>query len=213
MVSNEIQEYIVQLRKPLPSYVAEMELYAKEHHVPIMDAVSMEAMLNILQLRKPKRILEIGTAIGYSAIRMALSLQDCEIITIERDEERFQLAKKNISEAGLTDRIKVFEGDALEVVQEVQDEGPFDALFIDAAKGQYKRFYDIYAKHVQVGGIIISDNVLFRGLVAEEEVVEKRFRSMVKKLKQYNMFLMEHPDYHTTIYPIGDGIAVSIKEK
>jgi predicted O-methyltransferase YrrM len=213
MVSNEIQQYIVQLRKPLPSYVTEMELYAKEYHVPIMDAVSMEAMLNILQLRKPKKILEIGTAIGYSAIRMALSLPECEVITIERDEERFQLAKQNISKAGLTDRIKVFEGDALEVVQEVQHEGPYNALFIDAAKGQYKRFHDTYAELVQLGGIIISDNVLFRGLVAEKEVEEKRFRSMIKKLKQYNEFLMEHPDYNTTIYPIGDGIAVSIKEK
>ncbi|RBW70454.1 O-methyltransferase [Bacillus taeanensis] len=213
MVSTEIQEYIVQLRKPLPSYVTEMELYAKEHHVPIMDPVSMEAMLNILQLKKPKRILEIGTAIGYSAIRMALSLPECEIITIERDEERFQFAKQNIHKAGLTARIKVIEGDALEAAEEVKYEGPYDALFIDAAKGQYMRFHDTYAEHVQSGGIIISDNVLFRGLVAEEEVVEKRFRSMVKKLKQYNKFLMEHPDYSTTIYPIGDGIAVSIKEK
>lgn len=201
-------ESLVPARDPL---IEEMEQYAKEHEVPIMELNGIEVMLQLIKFIKPLSILEIGTAIGYSAIRMAKALPGAKVISIERDEERYNKALYYIEKAELETQITVKFGDALQIESEIKKEGSFDCLFIDAAKGQYRRFFNIYSKYVNSGGIIISDNVLFRGMVAQEEIENKRLRGMVTKLKDYNEWLMNHPDYQTTFYPIGDGIAISRK--
>ncbi|WP_347549479.1 O-methyltransferase [Pseudalkalibacillus hwajinpoensis] len=209
MISDHVEQYLESLRPKREGLIKEMELYAIENHVPIMEQTSLDVMLQILTFLKPERILEIGAAIGYSAIRMAETLPETVIITVERDEIRYKEAVENIERAGYSDRITVLFGDAFELADELKQYGPYQALFIDAAKGQYQRFFDEFFTVLEVQGIVLSDNILFRGMVAEEEVEEKRFKSMVKKLRRYNEFLISHPELDTTIYPVGDGLAVS----
>ncbi|WP_404428799.1 O-methyltransferase [Sutcliffiella horikoshii] len=210
---NKIITYLNTLTPQRNELVSKMEKLAEKENVPIMDLVGMETLLQLLRLSTPKRILEIGAAIGYSAIRMAQALPEVTIVTIERDEHRYFQAKAHIEQAGLQDRIQLILGDALEVSDQVEKEAPFDFIFVDAAKGQYERFFTMYETLLNEAGIIITDNVLFRGMVAEDHdsIEPKRIRNLVKKIDRYNRWLMEHPDYITTILPVGDGIAISKK--
>ncbi|NLP51352.1 O-methyltransferase [Bacillus sp. RO1] len=210
---NKIITYLNNLTPSRNELVSKMEKLAEKENVPIMDLVGMETLLQLLRLSTPKRILEIGAAIGYSAIRMAQALPEVTIVTIERDEHRYLQAKSHIEQAGLQDRIQLVLGDALEVFELVEKEAPFDFIFVDAAKGQYERFFTMYETLLNEAGIIITDNVLFRGKVAEDhEAIEpKRIKNLVKKIDRYNRWLMEHPDYISTILPVGDGIAISKK--
>ncbi|WP_041822604.1 O-methyltransferase [Alkalihalophilus pseudofirmus] len=212
MINNQVENYLKSLVPKRTPFVMEMEAYAKEHQVPIMDLVGMESLLWKLKLIQPERILEVGAAIGYSAIRMAQELPNTTIVTIERDEVRYKEAVANIEKNELSNRIEVRFGDALDLAQILESEPLFDVLFIDAAKGQYQRFLDLYGKMVKPNGVVFSDNVLFRGLVAEDEIEEKRLRSIARKLRTYNEWLMQHPDYDTRILPVGDGLAISIKK-
>ncbi|SFC36517.1 Predicted O-methyltransferase YrrM [Bacillus sp. OV322] len=209
-MKENLEEYLHSLLPARNGEFAEMEEYAKEHQVPIMEPEGMEALLQILRLQKPERILEVGAAIGYSALRMSDALPGTKIVTIERDGERAQLARENIKKMGKQEDITLIEGDALETGEEA-GLYMYDAIFIDAAKGQYKRFFELYEAFLNRDGIIITDNVLFKGLVAEneEEIEPKRIRNLVRKIKDYNVWLMNHPEYHTVILPIGDGVAIS----
>lgn len=175
----------------------------------------MEVLLQILSVKQPKKILEIGTAIGYSAIRMALELPSAEIYTIERNEKRHEEAVNNIKEFQLDDRIHVFYGDALELADAVHVTAPYDVIFIDAAKGQYQNFFHLYEPMLSPDGVILTDNVLFKGLVAEDysKIEPKRRRRLVAKIDEYNHWLMNHPDYQTAIIPVGDGLAISKKKR
>ncbi len=212
MVSDQVNSYISSLIKQRNPQVMEIEQYAAEQGVPIMDLVSIEVMLQILSLANIRKVLEVGTAIGYSAIRVAEQLPQCEIVTIERDEERFKRARENVKRANLDHRISLIYGDALEVKSQVEMYGPFDCLFIDAAKGQYKRFFELYTPLLKSNGIVISDNVLFKGIVATDGKVAKGIRTMVTNLKAYNEMLMINDQFETTFYPIGDGMAISKKK-
>lgn len=212
MLSNQVNGYLESLISKRDIHLEEIERYAMENNVPIMELVGIEALLQLLRLYKPKRILEIGTAIGYSAIRMAQALPSTKIVTIERDKERFDQALHFIGETNTSNQIDALFGDALELVDVIHQKGPFDCIFIDAAKGQYQRFFDSYQGILNESGVIITDNVLFKGLVANQDEIEsKRIRSLVKKIKSYNEWLMNHPNFITTIVPVGDGIAISLK--
>ncbi|MCP8967263.1 O-methyltransferase [Ectobacillus ponti] len=212
MGQDAISQYLLSFVPETSGLIQEMEQYAAEHGVPIMDRLGMEFMLQMLRLIEPKRILEIGAAIGYSAIRMAQAFPDAHIVTIERDEERYAKAVQYIGDSEAAARIALIQGDALETGEQVKQHGTFDVIFIDAAKGQYQRFFELYAPLLREKGVIITDNVIFRGLVAEENIENKRMRSLVRKIRTYNEWLMAHPDYDTTIFPIGDGVAVSKKK-
>lgn len=209
MLNEKLHSYIESLITKRSSLLMEMEDFAHTNNIPIMELAGIEAMLQLLRIHRSKNILEVGTAIGYSALRMAEALPDANIVTIERDEERSQLAEKYIGRAGCQDRITIIKGDALEVGDKVHGKGPYDAIFIDAAKGQYKKFFEIYSKNLQKDGIIITDNVLFKGLVAGDEAESKRVRNLVRKINDFNHWLMSHPDYFTVILPVGDGVAIS----
>ncbi|MDR4889045.1 O-methyltransferase [Fredinandcohnia sp. QZ13] len=209
MLSSKITQYLEALLPKRNEIVEEIEHYAKENNVPIMELVGIETMLQILRISQPKQILEIGTAIGYSAIRMAQALPGTKIVSLERDAERYEKAVENIERTGTSSQIEVIFGDALEVADEIKKHGEFDCIFIDAAKGQYRHFFDIYEKCLSKDGLIVTDNVLFKGLVAEEEIENKRIRNLVTKIKSYNEWLLAHPDYQTTILPVGDGVALS----
>ncbi|MBB6177924.1 putative O-methyltransferase YrrM [Anoxybacillus tengchongensis] len=212
MVNQEIIQYVESLLPKKEETIVAMEQYAREHGVPIMDALSIETMLHILKLIQPMRILEIGTAIGYSAIRMAKALPNAKIVTIERDEERYKQARMYTEQTNTKKQITLLFGDALDINDEVKKYAPFDVLFIDAAKGQYRRFFELYEPMLSEKGIIITDNVLFKGLVATNEPIEqKRIRQLMKKIRAYNEWLVAHPSYETIIIPIGDGMAISRK--
>lgn len=206
------QSYITSHIKKRPFFLSNMEEFAKEHHIPIMEIVAIESLLQFLRLQRPKSILEIGSAIGYSAIRMAVALPDAVITTIEKDEGRFQLASTYVEQAELADRIQLLQGDALEINPDNFKLSHYDALFIDAAKGQYQRFFDKYSPLVPSGGVIYCDNMLMHGFTEIDlQEVPRRKRTMVRNLQQFTAWLMNHEEYETTFLPIGDGITISIK--
>lgn len=210
-MNDKLHSYIETLIPARNDLLEEMEKFAGDHGVPIMELTGIESLLQILRIQNPSAILEIGTAIGYSALRMAFALPEAKIVTIERDEERFLLAEQYIDRSGKEKNIVLIKGDALESESEVRAHGPFNAIFVDAAKGQYQKFFEIYSRFLADDGIIITDNVLFKGLVCEDEIENKRIRNLVKKIDHFNKWLMAHPDYHTVILPVGDGVAISKK--
>lgn len=189
--------------------ICEMRDYAKENNVPIIQDEGLAFLLTLIKIKQPKKILEIGTAIGYSASLMALNSQ-ASIFTIERNEHMFLQAKKNISSLKLDNRINIIFKDALEAFDNVKNE-KFDIIFIDAAKAQYINFFNLYSPLLNNDGIIITDNMLFHG-VTMESAKSRAVRGLVRKLNNYTSFLLEHEQYHTSIFNIGDGMAVSIKK-
>ena len=177
-----------------------------------MEPEGIEVLLQILRLHRPQAILELGSAIGYSAIRMAETLPDARIVTIERIEARIELQGLTSRRRDCRKGITLIEGDALEAGPKVMEHGPFDIIFVDAAKGQYKRFFELFEPFLADAGIIITDNVLFKGLVAEnieEMEMTRRKRALIKKIRDFNIWLHDHPHFDTVILPIGDGVAIS----
>lgn len=206
-------DYLESLLPEPENWIKELEEQASTDGIPIMDSVSMQFVMQVVRLRNPKRILELGTAIGYSSLQMLAASPESHIVTIERDERCFKQAQKNIALQQKQDQIDVLFGDALDMEQEVTERGPFDLLFIDAAKGQYQRFFNLYHPMVVKGGVILTDNVLFKGYVENPNKQEhSRFSKLGQKIRQYNDWLCRHDDYITSIVPIGDGIAVSYKQ-
>jgi predicted O-methyltransferase YrrM len=209
LLNEKLHSYIEGLISERNPLFTEMESYASEHNVPIMELSGIETMLQLLRIQQPQKILEVGTAIGYSALRMAHALPDAQIVTIERDVERIEVAEQFINRSEHSNQITVITGDALEVEDAVSGHASFDVIFIDAAKGQYKKFFEIYSKYLNDDGMIITDNVLFKGLVAEPVIETKRIRNLVKKIDEFNHWLMNHPDFDSVILPVGDGVAIS----
>lgn len=210
-MKDEMKDYLEGLLPERNSFFQELEQFAKEHQVPIMEPTGIQVLLQMMKIQGPKRILEIGTAIGYSALRMADALPDANIVTIEMDEERIGQALANIDRASMKQRITILKGNALDLYDEVEALGPFDAIFIDAAKGQYIKFFEMYSELLSENGCIYSDNVLFKGLVAKAETTNKRLAGIVKKLKAYNQGLMDNNKFDTVIIQAGDGLAISRK--
>ena len=195
------------------SFELELKEYAKENNVPIIFDEGLAFLEMIIRLYKPKRILEIGTAIGYSAIRMS-QVSNSEIVTIERNIDMYNEAVKNIEKAGLSNKIKVIFKDALEAFDNVKDY-EFDMIFIDAAKAQYTKFFNLYTPLLTDKGIVVCDNMLFHGLVEDEANYEKQSRSvrgLIRKLLAFHQSLLENEDYITSIFNIGDGMSVSVKK-
>ena len=190
--------------------IEKIKEYAKEYNVPIMMEDGIEFLTNYIKEKNIKNILEIGTAIGYSAIMMALINKDIKVTTIERDETRYQEAIKNIKNFNLEDRINIIFSDAFEV--ELTED--FDLIFIDAAKAQSIKFFEKFERNLKQNGTIITDNLNFHGMVKrdEKEIASRNVRGIVRKTKAYIEFLKENKNYDTTFYDIGDGISISIKK-
>lgn len=191
----------------------ELKAYAKENNVPIIFDEGLAFLETIIRLHKPKRILEIGTAIGYSAMRMHKACGSL-ITTIERNSKMFEEATKNINNANLSDKIEIIFKDALEAFDEVS-KNTYDMIFIDAAKAQYTKFFNLYTPLLNEGGIVVCDNMLFHGLVEDGDAYEKQTRSvrgLIRKLAAFHNNLLSNEDYNTSIFNIGDGMSVSIKK-
>nr|WP_245345307.1 O-methyltransferase [Halobacillus andaensis] len=196
---------------PVSKEIKELENYARQHKVPIMEPLGIDFLMQLIRIHKPDRILEIGTAIGYSALRMLEAYPIAEIVTIERDFVRYEEAKKHFKSFGKEDRIQLIHGDALAVQDEVAESGWFDLIFIDAAKGKYEEFFNLYAPLLKDNGIIVSDNVLFKGAVANSEQAPERLQKIASKVRTFNQLLKDNKNYHTSIVPIGDGVAITVK--
>lgn len=207
-----ITEYLHEVLPETNGYLHEMEKYASENDVPIIHR-EVRALLDVLcKIHKPKKILEIGTAIGYSAINFATSCFDCEkVVTIERDIDMSEIAAKNIEIMGLSDKIKIIEGEALEVLPMLSSK--YDIVFIDAAKGYYNEFFDEIINLLNDDGLIISDNVLYKGMTATDGLVKRRQKTIVGRMREYLDRLCNHENLTTSIIPIGDGVALSYFKK
>ena len=191
----------------------ELKEYAHTNNVPIIFDEGLAFLESIIALNQPKRILEIGTAIGYSAIRMS-RVCDSEIYTIERNENMYNKALENVKKANLEDKIHIILNDALEAFDYVKDI-EFDMIFIDAAKAQYLKFFDLYTPLLKSKGVVVCDNMLFHGLVSNKEDYDKQSRSvrgLIRKLSNFHKVLLENKDYKTSIFNIGDGMSISVKK-
>jgi len=186
--------------------------YGLSNNVPIITSEGLSVLLSVIRIKRVKRILEIGTAIGYSSITMALEDEDIIIDTIERNEMMYKQAVNNVKDFNLEHRINLIYKDALEVNENELSE--YDLIFIDAAKAQYIRFFEKFTKRLKQDGVVFTDNLLFHGLVdAKPEDIESRnVRALVRKINNFNVFLKENKDFKTTFIEFGDGIALSIKK-
>lgn len=197
---------------PNTKLIKDMRVYASKEKVPIIQDEGLAFLLFLIKVKKVKRILEIGTAIGFSAINMAMMNEDIEIDTIERNEEMYNEAVKNVKKAKMTERIHLHFGDALDI-DTTDFIKEYDLIFIDAAKAQYIKFFTRYEKYLASDGLIFTDNLLFHGLVNHTEKIEsKNLRSLVLKIENYNEWLANNKDYETSFFSLGDGIAVSVKK-
>ena len=186
--------------------ITELEKYAKENKVPIIQQDGLNFIINYIKENKVKKILEIGTAIGYSAINMALTSKDIKITTIERNEKMYAEARKNIRKFELEKRITLVLKDALDI----EVKGKYDLIFIDAAKAQYIKFFEKFKHNLTKDGVIITDNLNFHGLTKNPETIQsKNLRALVTKINKYKEFLKNNKEFKTTFYQIGDGITVS----
>ena len=186
--------------------IENMEKYAKENSVPIMLSDGIEYLCQFIQDNNIKNILEIGTAIGNSAIRMALVNEDINITTIERDKERYDLAINNINSMNLDNRINVIYGDAMDI----EVDGLYNLIFIDASKGHSIDFFQKYSKNLSKDGVIITDNLSFHGLVEDESLaVTRNQRGLVRKIKNFIEFLDTNKEFNTIYVNVGDKISIS----
>ena len=189
------------------SDIRNLKEYAINNNIPIMQDEGIDFLTTFIVKKQIKNVLEIGTAIGYSAIMMARCSNDIHITTIERDEARYMEALKNIKKFELEDRITLIFNDALNVKLEEE----FDLIFIDAAKGKNQNFFERFEGNLSMNGYIITDNMNFHGYVKmkEEDITSKNILGIVRKIKDYTYFLENHMLYKTTIYDVGDGVAVT----
>jgi len=189
--------------------VEEIEKKAIENKIPIIQKEGLEFLSNYIKDNNVKTILEIGSAVGYSAIKMALINNDIKITTVERDIDRYNEAVSNINLVGLNNQIKIYNVDALEYV----DNNKYDLIFIDAAKAQYINFFEKYKSNLNGNGVIISDNLKFHGFVDNPELTNNRnTKQLARKIKNYIDFLKENEEFETTFYELGDGVSVSRKK-
>ncbi|MCK9216698.1 MAG: O-methyltransferase [Firmicutes bacterium] len=207
-----IENYIKNLLPESDGIIKDIEEYAKQNNIPIItpDVYSLIGIL--IKSKNVKDILEIGTAIGYSAILMAKSIGfEANIISIEKNEILAGIARTNIKKAGLVDNITIIQGEAIEELINIQKN--FDMIFVDGAKGQYLDFFNKSIDKLRIGGLFICDNVLFRGMVADKNLLQRRKITIVKRLKKFLEYIMNNDILETAIVPIGDGLSISIKLK
>ena len=190
--------------------IKEMEKYAEEKGIPIMQKRGINLLCKFIEKNNIKSILEIGTAIGYSAINMALTSDDITVVSIERDQDRYIEAIKNIKKCKFEKRITLVLGDALNI----DLTGKYDMLFIDAAKAQYIKFFEKYKENLVDDGFIVSDNIDFHGFVEnKEEIKSRNLRQLVTKIQRYIDFLTNNEEFDTKFYKVGDGIAITYRKE
>ena len=207
-----ICRYIRRTIKPSPAPLDELERYAKQHDVPIAQPETMRFIEVLIKMSDAKRVLEVGAAIGYSAISLAMC--GAEVVTIERSEDMLAQLNENVTRHGFSDKITVLPGDAAEVLRgmDERDFGQFDLIFLDAAKAQYMDFLPHCLRLLRPGGVLMSDNILYKGMVATDELATRRKITIIRRLRKYLEYICNHELLDTAIIPIGDGCALSWKK-
>ena len=213
IVDERLVTYINSLDQGNTKQLDEIEQKAKETYVPIIRKEMQSFLKLLLAMQKPMRILDVGTAVGFSAILMAeYGPKDCSIVTIENYDKRIPIARANFEFAQKSNQITLLEGDAAEILPTLTEQ--FDLIFMDAAKGQYINFMDDVLRLLAVDGVLVSDNVLQDGDIIESHyIVERRNRTIYKRMREYLYELTHRDDLVTAVLPIGDGITVSTKTK
>jgi predicted O-methyltransferase YrrM len=214
-MSGITYDYMEQyLRELIPSntgILEELENFAVENRVPIVQKETAKFLELMITINRPKKILELGTAIGYSSILMNLASGGaCEITTIERDEKMIEIAKANIEKYRLGSKITILKGDCLEILE--NHTGEYDMIFIDAGKGHYNHFLPHCLRLLSKEGVLIADNVLFRGMVASKELFERRKITIIKRMKSYLELVSNNDELITSVIPMGDGISVTVRK-
>ena len=212
IVDERMVSFINSLDGGNPSYLNELEEYARATDVPIVRTEMQSFLRFLMKMKQPKRILEVGTAIGFSALLMSeYAPQDCKITTIEKYEKRIPLALENFKKAGKEESITLLQGDALEILPTLKDE--YDFIFMDAAKGQYIHFLSDILRLLKTDGLLVSDNVLQDGDVLESRfAVTRRNRTIHGRMRDYLYTLKHTEELTTAIIPLGDGVALSVKQ-
>ena len=213
IIDERMSAFINSLDEGNTPFLYELEQYALKTNVPIIRPEMQSLLRFLMQERKPKRILEVGTAIGFSALLMSeYAPKDCQITTIEKYEKRIPIALENFKKAGKEESITLIEGDAAEVLASLRE--PYDFIFMDAAKGQYIHFMPDVLRLLNPGGMLVSDNVLQDGDIIESRfAVTRRNRTIHARMREYLYELKHHPDLTTVILPVGDGVTLSVKSK
>ncbi len=207
---NHIVDYLQNTLPDTKGYLREMELYAKKNNVPIIQKEVRCFLGMLLKYKAPTNIVELGTAIGYSSLFFSDYLNDGgKIITFEREKEYYDIALTNISNAGKSDCIDVVFGDAYENVKKIN--GKFDIIFMDANKSMYRYYFDILFPMLNVGGLIICDNILYKGMISNEKLAPRKQNTIIENIKDFLIFISNHDKLETSIIPIGDGVSVSVK--
>ena len=192
----------------MKEHILEMEKYAIDNNIPIIEKQSIAFIMKYIKSHNVLNVLEIGSAIGYSTILMASSTKDVQVTTIERDEARYMECLKNVKKCGMEKKINVVYQDALEL--NLSEELRYDLIFIDAAKGQYIKFFEKYKNYLNPGGVIITDNIKFHGYVGESSKLDKgNLKSLVEKIENYVEFLKNNQEFDTVFKDIGDGLSIS----
>lgn len=200
-----IEDYIRSLIVKKDEDLEVLRKYAEENHVPIIEEESEEFLKFLLKLIEPKKVLELGSAIGYSAISFVKNQNSIEnLVTVEISEKMYKLAKKNIEDFGFQDKINIYLEDAYIFLQKTLDK--FDLIFIDAAKGQYENYFSLAIEKLNPRGVIICDNVLFKGMIANDDLVKKRKITIVRRLRSFLEKIESDKRFTSSIVPIGDGI-------
>ena len=203
-----MEEYLRGLIPNRDKDLLELEKFAIENRVPIIQKETAKFLEFMISMKEPNNILELGTAIGYSSILMSKTLNNkCKITTIERDEKMINLAKENIKSFGLEDNIEIKEGEGLEILEKLDNK--YDLIFMDAGKGHYNHFLPHCLRLLSDKGVIIADNVLFRGMVASDDLVKRRKITIVKRMRTYLDIVSNDKNLITTVIPMGDGIALT----
>lgn len=211
IVEERLVAYLHSLETENCEILEQIEREALDTYVPIIRKEMQSFLKVLLRMKQPQRILEVGTAVGFSAILMSEYVpKGCKITTIENYEKRIPIARENFRRAGKADQITLLEGDALEVMKTLEE--PYDFIFMDAAKGQYMAYLPEVMRLLKPQGILLSDNVLQEGEIIESRfVVERRDRTIHSRMREYLYTLKHHPELETSILPLGDGAALSIK--
>lgn len=213
MIQEErIVTYIHSLESPEREIVELIEKEALRDHVPIIRKETQSLLKTLIEMKQPKKVLEVGTAVGFSAVLMCEYLgPDAHVTTIENYEKRIPIAKENFRRAGREDQITLLEGDAMEILKTLQE--TYDFIFMDAAKAQYIHYLPEVLRLLKKGGILVTDNVLQDGDVIESRfVVERRNRTIHSRMREYLYELKHHELLQTSIIPLGDGVALSVKK-
>ncbi len=213
IIEKRMEVYLESLNMGNGAFLDELEAYARENRIPVIRPGMQSLLKVLLAASKPKRILEVGTAVGFSALLMAsVTDPDCRIVTIENYEKRIQEARKQFARAGMEERITLLAGDAGELLPAMEDS--FDFIFMDAAKGQYIHFLKDALRLLKTGGLLVSDNVLQEGeLIESHYAVERRNRTIYKRMREY-LYVLKHTEGLTTaVLPVGDGAALTVKTK